>query len=230
MINHGYLNYKTWTPLIKILLAEDHNIVRNGLRSLLENQSGIQVIDEASNGSEVLQKIMDGIKPDIVLADINMPELDGIALVEKLNETYPDIKVIILSMLEHEKYVLKAMNSGAAGYLLKSSSRQELIFAIQHVIAGNLYICSEISLKILAKIPQYPQNTEEDTKAASSLSKREREILSLIADGYTNSEIADMLFTSRRTVEGHRQNLIEKTRARNTAALIRFAVKNGIIS
>jgi len=216
--------------LIKILLVEDHNIVRNGLRSLLESQSGIQVVDEASNGKEALQKVMDGQTPDIVLTDINMPELDGIGLLEKLHEFYPDIRVIILSMLEHEKYVLKAMNSGAAGYLLKSSSHLELIFAIQHVMAGNYYICSEISLKILSIIPLYPQNTEEDTRAAGSLSKREREILTLIAEGYTNSEIAEMLFTSRRTVEGHRQNLIEKTRARNTAALIRFAVKNGIIS
>ncbi|KAA8486742.1 LuxR family two component transcriptional regulator [Arcticibacter tournemirensis] len=216
--------------MIKILLAEDHNIVRNGLRSLLENQSDIQVIDEVPNGKEALQKVINGLKPDVVLADVNMPELDGIGLTEKLHEIAPAIKVLILSMLEHENYVLKAMSFGAAGYLLKSSSQQELIFAIHHVMAGNLYICSEISLKLLARIPQHPQNTEEDIRAAGSLSKREKEILALIAEGYTNSEIADMLFTSRRTVEGHRQNLIEKTRARNTAALIRFAIKNGIIS
>ncbi len=216
--------------MIKVLLAEDHNIVRNGIRSLLENTEGLEVIGEATNGDEVIQMIAEGKEPDLVLADINMPGLDGIALAEKIRSLSQKTKVLVLSMLEHEKYVLKAINAGASGYLLKSVDKNELVFAIQHVAAGNQYICSELSLKILLKLPSFTAQTEEEIKAAGTLSKREREILVLIADGHTNSEIADILFTSRRTVEGHRQNLIEKTGARNTASLIKFALKNGIIN
>ena len=215
--------------MIKILLAEDHTIVRNGIRSILESDPRFRVIGEAKNGQEVIQKISEGLIPDLVIADINMPEVDGLKLIEELNHLYPAIKTLILSMLEHEKYIVKAICGGAAGYLLKNTSKSELLFAIQHIQEGNQYICSELSLKMLAKLPPADDSPSEELKTVASLSKREKEILGLIAEGYTNSEIADMLFTSRRTVEGHRLNLIEKTGVRNTAALIKFAVKTGII-
>ena len=215
--------------MIKILLAEDHSIVRTGIRPILETHPEIEVIDEAPNGNDVLQKIASGQSPDIVLTDINMPDLDGLELLKKIRELQPEVKVIILSMLDHERYVQKAMSIGACGYLLKNASGAELVFSIQHVMSGSKYISSELSMRFLTRLPQDDINIEEGLKGAASLSKREREILFLIAEGYTNSEIAEKLFTSRRTVEGHRLNLIEKTRARNTAALIRFAVKNGII-
>lgn len=215
--------------MINVLLAEDHNIVRNGIRSLLDKQPDIHVVAEANDGLEVLQLFGEGIMPDLVLTDINMPNLNGIALIEQLNEKFPDVKVLILSMLDHENYVMQAVNAGASGFLLKNVSEEEMVFGIRHVMAGNLYVCSELTSKLLGKFSSLPQENNKEIKVAIDLSRREIEILLLIAEGLTNNEIAEKLFTSRRTVEGHRQNLLEKTGARNTATLIRFAVRNGII-
>jgi DNA-binding NarL/FixJ family response regulator len=216
--------------LIKVLLAEDHNIVRNGIKSLLDNEPGIQVVAEATNGREALTRIEDGLEADLILADINMPDMTGLELVKSLkNASFSHVKVLLLSMLDHENYIMESINIGASGYLLKNVSKDEMLFAIKHVSAGNQYICSELAFKLLYKLSHTPE-LHHDPKVASTLSKREMEVLSLIAQGHTNTEIADMLFTSRRTVEGHRQNLIEKTGVKNTAALIRFAIKTGIIN
>ena len=214
--------------MIKVLLAEDHNIVRNGIRSLLDIEPGIQVVDEAINGAQALEKINAGLEVDLILADINMPEMTGIELVKAVAQVSPDTKVLILSMLDHENYIMEAINNGAWGYLLKNVSKEELLFAIKHIASGSKYICSELALKMLFK-PSSGFGNQLDERTVSSLSKREIEVLTLIAEGNTNMEIADMLFTSRRTVEGHRQNLIEKTGVKNTAALIRLAVKSGLI-
>ena len=215
--------------MIKVLLAEDHNIVRNGIRSLLDKQADINVVGEATNGLEVLHIVDKGVKPDVVLTDINMPNLNGLALIEQLRQRLPDVKVLILSMLDHENYVMQAVGAGASGFLLKNVGEEEMMFAIRHVSAGNLYVCSELMSKFIAKVSSIPQEDDNEIKVAIDLSRREIEILLLIAEGLTNNEIAEKLFTSRRTVEGHRQNLLEKTGARNTATLIRFAVRNGII-
>lgn len=215
--------------MIKVLLAEDHNIVRNGIRSLLDKQADINVVGEATDGLEVLHIVDKGVKPDIVLTDINMPNLNGLALIEQLRQRLPDVKVLILSMLDHENYVMQAVGAGASGFLLKNVGEEEMMFAIRHVSAGNLYVCSELMSKFIARVSSIPQEDENEIKVAIDLSRREIEILLLIAEGLTNNEIAEKLFTSRRTVEGHRQNLLEKTGARNTATLIRFAVRNGII-
>lgn len=223
-----FLKLKNQT-VIKVLLAEDHNIVRNGIRSLLDKQADINVVGEATDGLEVLHIVDKGVKPDIVLTDINMPNLNGLALIEQLRQRLPDVKVLILSMLDHENYVVQAVDAGASGFLLKNVGEEEMIFAIRHVNAGNLYVCSELMSKFIAKVSSIPQEDENEIKVAIDLSRREIEILLLIAEGLTNNEIAEKLFTSRRTVEGHRQNILEKTGARNTATLIRFAVRNGII-
>jgi len=215
--------------VIRVLLAEDHNIVRNGIRSLLDKESDVTVVGEATDGLEALQKLEYGTQVDLLLTDINMPELNGMALLDELKKRFPAIKVLILSMLEHENYVLQAVNNGAYGYLLKNVGEEELMFAIRHVYGGNLYVCSELTSKILTKLSNLPQENNKEVKVSIDLSRREIEILLLIAEGFTNNEIAEKLFTSRRTVEGHRQNLLEKTGARNTATLIRFAVRNGII-
>ena len=217
--------------MIKVLLAEDHNIVRNGIRSLLDKQHDIEVVAEATDGIEVLQKLEEGIVPDVILTDINMPQLNGLALIQEVRKRLPDAKVLILSMLDHENYVMQALGNGANGYLLKSISEDEMMFAIRHVTAGgNMYVCSELTEKLLIKLSSIPsENSTSELKVAVDLSRRELEILLLIAEGFTNNEIAEKLFTSRRTVEGHRQNLLEKTSARNTATLIRFAVRNGLI-
>jgi len=216
--------------LIKILLAEDHNIVRNGIKSLLEKEDDMEVIAEAGNGREVLEILEQGIIPDIILSDMNMPEINGLALVEHLKQYSFAVKVLILSMLDHENYVLQSVNAGANGYILKNVSQDEMVFAIRHIMKGNLYICSEMTSKILAKRPTFSTNSSLGSKTEVELSKREAEVLALIAEGFTNNEIAERLFMSRRTVEGHRQNLLDKTDTKNTATLIRFALRNELIN
>lgn len=212
--------------MIRIILAEDHTIVRNGIRSLLEEDAGFSVIGEADNGQKALDLLKDGLEADIMLVDLNMPGINGMELIEKLKQVAPLLKVVVLTMNDHEKYVVKAFQAGAAGYLLKTVSPNELLFAIRHIYEGGRYICNELGLRLLDIRIHQTDTTFQDIE----LSKREGEILTLIAEGYTNSEIAESLFTSKRTVEGHRQSLLEKTGSRNTASLIKFAIMKGLIN
>lgn len=215
--------------MINIILAEDHNIVRNGIRSLLEKEPGIKVAGEAANGREALDLLNSGTQADIILADMNMPEMTGVELIKQIQNSYPAVRVVVLSMLDHEKYVYQAFAAGANGYLLKNVTADELVFAIKHVSIGGRYLCSELSFTLLDRLIYAPE-ISIDGQQGIEFSKREIEVLQLIAEGLTNTEIAERLYTSKRTVEGHRQNLIDKTNARNTAALIRYAIVNGIIN
>jgi len=211
--------------MIKILLAEDHQIVRYGLKNLLEGAGSFEVIGEASNGRDALQLIDEGMFPDIILTDINMPEMSGIELAENLKQNgKQQIKVVILTMLENEKFILHALKLGVHGYLLKSVGSNELLFALSHVYQDNRYICSELAVRMLNR-----NNAKINDCEGIDFSKRETEVLSLIAHGHTNKEIADKLYTSRRTIEGHRQAMINKAKVRNSAELIRFAVKHSLI-
>lgn len=214
---------------IKIILAEDHHIVRNGIKSLLQLEEGLEIIGEAENGNEVFTLINSGTLPDIIIADINMPEMDGLTLASQLNVEYPEIKVIILSMMDHEKYISQAFNSGVKGYLLKNASIQEMMFSIRHIHQGHEYICSEIALKIFKKVAKTTESNNQLIAQNVVFTPREMEILKLTSEGFTNMEMANKLFTSRRTIEGHRQSLIDKTGAKNSAALIVYAFRAGII-
>lgn len=222
----GIRNLKK-TDVIKILLAEDHKIVREGIRSLLEKEHDIEIAAEVSTGQAALFAIKQGSHVNVIVADINMPEMGGIELTEHLRDDPKAPKVLILSMLDHENYVVEAFNAGAAGYVLKNASREELSYAIRHVAHGGKFICNEIALNLLNKYVATAMR--EKNSENIHLTKREREILHLVAEGLTNNEIADKLFTSKRTVEGHRKNLLTKTNTKNTAMLIKFAIENGII-
>lgn len=215
--------------MVQVLLAEDHNIVRNGIRMLLEMDKSINVAGEAVNGREVLEYIAKGDKIDVVLADINMPELDGISLLKEMKMVSPETKIVMLSMHDNEKYVSQAFLEGASGYLLKNVSADELIFALKHVNTGGRYLCSELAIRMLDKVVQSGHHSIAATESKIDFSMREIEVLHLIAEGLTNHEMSDKLFISKRTIEGHRQSLIEKTGSRNTAALIRYAVLNGFV-
>jgi DNA-binding NarL/FixJ family response regulator len=216
--------------MIKIILAEGHNVVRNGIRLLLDKEVDIEVIAEANNAKEVLERLNDGLKPDIILTAINLPNLSGIDLLTKVHLTHPDIKVVMLSMIEEEKYIIQAFKAGAMGYMLKSVNEFELVYGIRHLyLVNERYLCNELALRLLDKLLRLPENKFDVHVNDIEISKREVEILSLVSEGFTNQEIADKLFTSKRTIEGHRQLLIEKTGTRNTAALIRYAVLNSII-
>lgn len=215
--------------MINIILAEDHKIVRNGVRSLLEKEPKFKIVGEAINGTDVLTILNSGIKADIILADINMPGLSGLELIDEVKKAEHNAKIIMLTMLDHERYVAKAFKAGASGYLLKNTSPDELIFAIKHVYANGNYLFSELAMQLLDRVSQGRDIMILDNCSDVDFSKRETEVLILIAEGFTNQEIADKLFTSKRTIEGHRQSMIDKTGTRNTAALIKFALLNGII-
>ncbi|GAA4441252.1 response regulator transcription factor [Pontibacter saemangeumensis] len=214
--------------LIRVVITDDHKIIREGLKSLLERDPALSVVGEASNGRELLE-LLPETPADVVLMDINMPEMDGYEATRRVRELYPGTQVIALSMLNNEPFVQKMIGSGAAGYILKTTGKEELRSAIRLVASGTTYICSDLSLKMLNKVmePEEPQKTEPATGKA--LSKREVQILALIAEGYTNADIADKLFTSKRTIETHRQNIIEKTQAKNTANLIKYAIQHRLI-
>ncbi len=219
--------------MIKIILADDHNVVRNGIRTLLDQESDMSIVAEATDGQQVLQLLekCGTDLPDIIVTDVNMPVMNGMELIEAINERYPGLKTLVLSMLDHERYITQAFKAGAKAYILKTVSAEELLFAIRHICKYNeRYLSAEISLKMLDKMLFSPDANYNDQSQPVELSKRELEVLTLIADGYTNLEIAEKLFTSKRTVEGHRQNLIDKTGTRNTASLIRFAIQHKYVA
>lgn len=224
------INDKAKQVMIKIILAEDHNIVRDGIRNLLEKEPNFEIVAEATNGADVIRMMREGTEADIILADMNMPVMGGMELAEKLKETASKAKFIMLTMIDHEKYVMKAFKSGIAGYLLKNISADELIFAINHIHIDGHYICSELAMRFMHRLAEMPatQSTEDMSKV--EFTKRELEVLALTAEGYTNQQIADKLFTSKRTVEGHRQSMINKTGTRNTITLIKYALQHGIIN
>lgn len=224
------INKQNDLVMVRILLAEDHNIVRNGIKNLLEKESNLEVIGEATNGAEVLQLIKNGLDPDIILADMNMPVIGGLELAEKLKEVPNKAKVVVLTMIDHEKYVIKAFKNGVMGYLLKNVSADEMVFAVNHIHNDGHYICSELALRFMNRLAQLPEPPDSEDTSDVEFTKREMEVLALTAEGYTNQEIADKLFTSKRTVEGHRQAMINKTGTRNTIALIRYAIQHGIIN
>ncbi|QHL89214.1 response regulator [Nibribacter ruber] len=215
--------------MIKVILADDHTLIRDGLKSLLKSDRSIQVIGEAENGVQLLE-LLETLTPDVVMLDLNMPVMDGFKTLEQLKVKYPQVKVLVLTMLDQDSYVTKVRTAGALGYVLKTAGRTELIHAIKTVAEDNSYICSEVALNLLNRVNNGPgDQPEANSKGPSDLSKREMEVLRLIAEGYTNAEIADKLFASKRTIESHRQHLIEKTKAKNTATLIKYAIQQGLI-
>lgn len=213
----------------KIILAEDHKVIRDGLKMLLESTGEYQIVFTAGNGQEVLDALDQGCQADLIVSDIGMPIVDGITMVRIIKEKGFNVPVLFVSMLEDESHLYQAMSGGAMGFLTKSVNSNELFFALSKVFSGERYVCSCLSIKLVDKM------IEKSLPASigihgSEFSSREIEILELIGQGLTNAEIADKLFISRRTVEGHRQSLIDKTGAKNTAVLMRFAYTNGILS
>lgn len=213
--------------MINIILADDHHIVRNGIRNLLEKEADINIAGEALTSEEALQ-MLKNTSADIVLADMNMPGASGIELVEKLKAAGNPVKMMLLTMHDHQHYINKAFQAGVSAYLIKSISPEELLFAIRQVHSGRKYLCTELSLRLLDQAITSPVAMEDDSTKVE-FSGRELAILTLIAEGYTNQEIADKLFTSKRTVEGHRQSMIDKAGVRNTPSLVRYAIRHGII-
>lgn len=214
--------------MTRIFLVDDHAVLRNGLWALLAPEKSIQVVGEASNGQELLDQLP-ATPADVVLLDMNMPVLDGIATAQQLRASFPDMRVLMLSMVDQPLRVGQALAAGAHGYILKNVDRNEILAAIQAVLAGKRFLCSEIGLSLLDKVLGAQVPTPVLTPSTPPLSRREMEVLRLVAEGLTTQQISDQLFTSKRTVETHRQNILEKTGAKNTAALIRYAMAQGYL-
>jgi two-component system response regulator NreC len=209
-------------PVTKILLADDHTIVRQGLKLIISSHADLQVIGEAANGREVLE-LAEKLKPDVILMDVAMPELNGIEATRRLREVSPRTKVLVLSMHKEAVYVREILKAGARGYILKDAIDTELISAIQSVARGDGYISPAISGTLLS---DYRQNI---TNPLDLLSSREREVLQLIAEGKTNKEVATRLNLSVYTVDSHRGKIMEKLNLHSTGELVRFAMKQGLV-
>jgi len=215
--------------MLNVILADDDTLVREGIKMILIANENFNVLGEASNGNQVVSMVAEGTQPDIILTDINMPEMDGILLVETLKRINPGIKIIMLTMSDSNKFIQQAFTAGASGYLLKTIHPDELIFALNQVKQGYRYICSTLSMRLLDRSIEFANIQSSPNDLNIEFSNREMEILGLIAEGLTNQEMSERLFLSKRTIEGHRQSLIEKTGCRNTATLIKYAVLNGMI-
>jgi len=208
----------------KVFLVDDHSLFRNGLKLLLNSSGKAEVVAEASNGQEFLN-IIKNFTNTIVFMDIEMPVKDGIeATVEALNK-YPNLKIIALTMFGEHEYYLKMIEAGVKGFLLKNSEIDEVIDSLDTVAKGDSCFSKELLLSLVKNIHSKSQKYTD-----SLLSDREIEILSLISKGFSNQEISEKLFISKRTVDKHRSNIIEKTGSKNTASLVMYAIKNGIIN
>lgn len=217
----------------RVILADDHILIRAGIKSLLENIKGIEVVAEASNGREALDLIRKN-KPDIVLLDIAMSELNGLEVAEHVSKEIPEVSVIILSMHANEEYVVQALKTGAAGYLLKDSAPTELEIAVNAVMRGETYLSPAISKNLvndyLKRVEEFPKESSEDISVFQRLTARQREILQLIAEGNSTKEIAAKLNLSVKTIETHRSQIMERLGIRDIAGLVRYAIRVGIIS
>jgi DNA-binding NarL/FixJ family response regulator len=212
-------------PNINILLADDHKIVRDGIISLLSDEKEFKIVAEAENGIQVLN-ILKQEKIDIIIMDISMPEMNGIECTKKIKQTYPEIHILMLSMHNEEHYVNEVFKSGASGYILKNSGKEELINAMKTVFSGKPYYSPEVTQTYLESLVK-PGNKKPDIKnVINELTSREIEILELIVSEFSNQEIAEKLFISIRTVDAHRRNLLNKIGVKNTAGLVKFAISN----
>lgn len=216
-----------------ILLVDDHALFRGGLRLLLDAHPRFCVYDEASTGVEMLDVLRRayarGEMPAVVLLDISMPEMNGIEAAERALELYNDLKIITLSMYGEEDYYFRMVTLGVKGFLLKNSDVSEVYAALESVIDGGSYFSQELLFNLVSNLRSNPTGEDETEQPAIVLSQRELEILLLICKGLTNFEIADKLFISKRTVDKHRANILEKTACKNTANLVVFAIKNGLV-
>ncbi|MGB5941863.1 MAG: response regulator transcription factor [Leeuwenhoekiella sp.] len=214
---------------INIILIDDHALVRDGIKAMLEDEEYLNVIDEASNGKEGLEVVAKN-KPDLLIVDIRMPEMNGIEVVERINKEYSDIRTLVLSMHDSEEYVVQSINAGADGYLLKGASKKEFLKAVSLVASGEKYFTGDISSIIMKNFINGKVNTEQsksssDLKEDFNLTKRESQILTLVLDGKSNKEIGEELDISKRTAEVHRFNLMKKLDVKNLMELANKAAE-----
>ena len=216
--------------IIRVVLADDHVFVRDGIKSLLENEANIEVVGEAIDGADALEVVTE-TKPDLLIVDIRMPNLTGIEVVEKLRSENNNVKIIMLSMHESEEYVLKSIKAGADGYLLKGSSKEEFLKALHSVSSGGKYFSGDISSILISQLTNSSVSLEPKQTLGEEMmiTKREKEILMLLLSGKGNKEIAEALDISKRTAEVHRFNLMKKLKVKNLMELSNKAAEYSLI-
>jgi DNA-binding NarL/FixJ family response regulator len=212
----------------RIVLVEDHTILREGLRSLLHEHDNLEVIGEAADGRTGIRLILSQ-RPDLVLMDLSMPKMNGFEAIREVKKTEPDIKIIALTVHNTEEYILMTLQAGADGYVLKDATHDELIMAIRQVLSGKRFLSPSVSGKVIAGYLEGKKNAAPQTQM-DTLTQREREVLKLIAEGYKNKDVANFLCISLKTVEKHRANLMRKLDLHNTSALTLYAVERGIVA
>ncbi len=215
---------------IKLALVDDHNLFRRGIAAILGQINDFELVLEASNGQEFLDKISRKM-PDVVLLDLQMPVLDGTATAEYLHENYPLVKIIVLTMHDEDRMVLHLLEKGVSGYLLKDADPDEVEKAIRKVMDEGVYLNDFVSKAMLRKMTHKTTVVKQPTLYNSKilLSEREKEVLKLICEGMSTAEISDQIFLSPRTVEGHRLRIMEKTGTKNTAGMVAYAFKNDLV-
>jgi DNA-binding NarL/FixJ family response regulator len=209
---------------IKVLLADDHKIFREGVRSILEKEKDIKVVGEASNGTEVIE-LIEQLEVDVLVLDIDIGTPNGIEITAQLSNSHPETKILILSMMGLHDFVIEALEKGAIGFLLKNTGKDEVLTAIRSVSKGDSYFSREVSAILIEQLHKPASSRRKSSDIP--ISPREIEVLKLIAQEFSNSEIAEKLFISIRTVDTHRRNLLEKLEAKNTAGLVKFAIQKG---
>jgi DNA-binding NarL/FixJ family response regulator len=212
----------------RIVIAEDHRILREGLRSLLSSSPDFEVVGEAEDGREAI-RCVEKLKPDLILTDLSMPRMNGMEAIREIKKQSPKTKILVLTVHKTEEYILATLKAGADGYLLKDSTQTELVMAVKNVISGKHYISPGISEKVIEGYIEGKKILKPRT-SWETLTQREREILKMIAEGYRNKEIADDLCISVKTVEKHRANLMEKLNLHNVQALTTYAIEKGLVS
>jgi DNA-binding NarL/FixJ family response regulator len=210
----------------RILIADDHTILRAGIRSLLDMTPDFEVVGEVDNGKDAIYSAGQ-LKPDLLLTDLSMPKTNGTEAIQRIRSRYPDIKILVLTVHKTEEYVHAALKAGANGYVLKDDTSDELINAIKNIVAGKTYlspsICSEVVMGYLAD-----PNKEKISTSLDQLTTREREVMKLIAEGYRNKDVAEYLSISLKTVEKHRSNMMKKLDLHSSSSITSFAIKNGL--
>jgi len=211
--------------MINILIVDDHQLMIDGIKTTLEDVEDIKVVNHACNGKVALELLENAQDIQIVLMDINMPEMDGLDCTKILHKKYPEIKIIALSQYTEKRFVRQMLKHGASGYLLKDAGKNEIIKAIRAVLSGDTYLPVELSKSLIGQSIKKTHNMG----LFAELTSREKDILNMICKGYSSQEVADALTISFHTVESHRSNMIAKTQTRNTAGLVRWAVENEFV-
>jgi DNA-binding NarL/FixJ family response regulator len=211
----------------RVILADDHALVRRGLKLILEESSNLEIAAEVGDGLELLS-VLQKINPDLIVLDVSMPNLRGIEAIPEIRRIRPNAKVLMLTMHKEEDYLYQAISAGANGYLLKEDAEKELFSAIEHIKNGKMYISPGLADQSMQNWARMRRG-EDDAQHVESLTVREREILKLIAEGKSNKEIGDLLFISVRTVERHRANMMSKLNIRKTAELVQYAMRKHYI-